>query len=63
MKGAARAARGQGDPTPVPLEIAKTALAEHFRARQWEAVERDSHWWDVTRGVAPLWPRESRTLI
>jgi ribonuclease HI len=53
---AARAAPG-GDPTPIPYPLARTLVRAHGRRQAWAAVEKDSHWWQVTQGRAPQWPR------
>ena len=58
-KEAAKAARASpgGDSTPVPFQLARTVLREQGRNKMWAAVERDSHWWEVTQGRPPKWPR------
>eukprot|EP00662_Eupelagonemidae_sp_cell21_P058039 gene58039-biopygen21819 len=56
-KGAAQEARARPeDPTPIPLDLAKTILRGKARRDQWAAVERDSAWWAATQGKAPRYP-------
>jgi ribonuclease HI len=54
---AAEEAKGAEDPTPIPLPLAKTCIRALGRRQRDAAIERDSHWWEATRGKKPRWPR------
>ncbi len=56
-KGAARDAADAGDDgTAINIDTAKSAIRNYGRKEQWDAVERNSHWWHSTGGKLPKYP-------